>query len=54
MEQSSGRINRMNSPYLDLYYYHLVSHAGLDLAIQKALSQKKKFNEGIFVRKGAE
>lgn len=49
MQQSAGRIDRMNTPYTDLYYYHLKSRSGIDLAISKALSQKKKFNERKFV-----
>jgi hypothetical protein len=50
MVQSSGRIDRLNTPYRDLYYYHLKSRSGIDLAISKALSEKKKFNEGKFVK----
>ena len=50
MEQASGRINRLNTPFQDLYYYHLKSRSGIDLAISKALSQKKKFNETRWVR----
>lgn len=45
MLQSAGRIDRLNTPYTDLYYYHLKSRSGIDLAISKALAQKKKFNE---------
>jgi hypothetical protein len=48
MSQSSGRIDRLTTPYTDLYYYHLRSQSGIDLAITKALSQKKKFNERKF------
>lgn len=50
MVQSSGRIDRMNTTYIDLYYYHLKSKSGIDLAINKALTKKKKFNEESFAR----
>ena len=46
--QSAGRIDRMNTPFEDLYYYHLKSHSPIDIAISKALKQKKKFNEKEF------
>ena len=49
MVQSSGRIDRLNTPYTDLYYYHLKSRSGIDIAISKALKSKKKFNERGFV-----
>ena len=48
MVQSSGRIDRMNTPYTDLYYYHLISRSGIDMAIGRALKEKKKFNETKF------
>ena len=50
MAQAAGRIDRLNSPYRDLYYYHLKSRSGIDLAISKALGQKKQFNERKFCR----
>ena len=50
MAQASGRIDRLNTPFKDLYYYHLKSRSGIDLAISKALKEKKKFNERKFTR----
>lgn len=49
MIQASGRIDRLNTLYKDLYYYHLKSRSGIDLAISKALKSKKKFNESKWV-----
>lgn len=51
MAQSAGRIDRMNTPYTDLYYYHLKSRSGIDLAISKALKDKKTFNETKWINK---
>ena len=50
MQQSAGRIDRLNTPYTDLYYYHLKSRSSIDLAISKALRDKKKFNETRWVK----
>lgn len=50
MEQACGRIDRLNTKYIDLYYYHLKSRSGIDLAISKALDKKKKFNERRFAK----
>lgn len=49
MTQAAGRIDRLNTPFKDLYYYHLMSRSPIDLAISKAIEQKKKFNEKRFV-----
>lgn len=48
MQQAAGRIDRLNTKFIDLYYYHLKSRSGIDLAISRALSQKKNFNEGKY------
>ena len=51
LEQASGRIDRLNTKYVDLYYYHLKSRAPIDLAINQAIKKKKKFNEASYLRK---
>lgn len=48
MVQAAGRIDRLNTEYTDLFYYHLKSHSDIDLAIARALRDKKKFNERRF------
>ena len=50
MHQSAGRIDRLNTPYTDLYYYYLKTRSGIDLAIERALNDKKKFNESSFIK----
>jgi hypothetical protein len=50
MVQSAGRIDRLNTKYLDLYYYHLKSRSSIDIAISRAVKQKKKFNETGFAK----
>lgn len=49
MQQSAGRIDRLNTPFTDLYYYHLKSRSGIDLAISRALTEKRNFSEGRYV-----
>ncbi len=49
MEQASGRINRLNTPFTDLYYFTIVSKSNIDYAISKALKNKKTFNESAYV-----
>lgn len=48
MLQACGRIDRLNTPFTHLYYYHLKSNSKIDGAINKALNKKKKFNEKGF------
>ena len=49
MIQAAGRIDRRNTLYTDLYYYHLKTRSGIDLAISRALKEKKSFNETKYV-----
>lgn len=48
MEQCEGRIDRMNTPYTNLWYYFLESEAAIDQSIKTSLERKKKFNEKVF------
>lgn len=48
VQQAAGRIDRLNTPFTDLYYYHLKSKSGIDSAISQALKNKKAFNESAF------
>lgn len=47
--QAAGRIDRMNTPFTDLYYYHFLSSAKIDVAINTCLTNKKDFNEKAFL-----
>lgn len=51
LKQACGRIDRINTPFTDLYFYHLKSHSAIDLAISRALHDKKNFNEKAFVER---
>lgn len=51
MQQAAGRTDRVNTSYTDLYYYHLKSRSGIDLAISRALKEKKSFNETRYVNR---
>lgn len=48
MVQAAGRIDRLNTPYTDLYYYTLKSSSSIDRAISKCLRGKRDFNEKLF------
>lgn len=48
MEQSEGRIDRMNTPFTNLWYYFLESESAIDQSIKTSLDRKKKFNEKVF------
>lgn len=45
MTQAAGRIDRMNTPFDKLYYFYISTYAPIDMAIKRALKEKKKFNE---------
>lgn len=48
LEQAEGRIDRINTPYADLWYYYFKSESGIDSAISKAVAEKATFNERVF------
>ena len=45
MEQSEGRINRINTPFKTLNYYILISRDCIDDSVKQAVVNKGKFNE---------
>lgn len=49
--QAMGRVDRQNTPFVNLYYYFLTSESEMDKGIQKSYSQKKNFNETKFIKK---
>jgi hypothetical protein len=48
MTQAAGRIDRLNTPFHNLYYYTILSKSSIDLGIARALKLKKDFNEKTF------
>ena len=53
MKQAAGRVDRRNTPFKDLYYWHLTSKSPIDNAIRNANNKKKDFNEKKFIDKMA-
>jgi hypothetical protein len=47
-EQAHGRIDRLNTPFIDLYYYTLRARSGIDTAIWRSLTAKKSFQPTRF------
>ena len=52
LEQSSGRVDRLDTPYKDLYLYTFRSSSSIDKAIMLAVHQKRVFNEADFLKSG--
>ena len=50
MVQAAGRIDRLNTPFKELYFYRLKSASPMDVAISRALKQKKNFDESRFIK----
>lgn len=53
-EQGHGRTDRMNTQYLDLYYYYFRSKADIDRAIWRSLKSKLAFQPDHFDMKNSE
>ena len=49
--QAMGRIDRLNTTFLNLYYYFLTSNSWIDQEIAKSFGKKKNFNENEHRRK---
>lgn len=47
-EQAQGRIDRLDTPFTDLYYYVLLTNSFIDVGIKSSLMDKKSFNERKF------
>lgn len=48
--QAAGRIDRLNTPFTDLYFFHLRSNSGIDRAINAALKRKQEFNATRYIK----
>jgi hypothetical protein len=44
-EQAQGRIDRLNTPFTQLFYYIFLSNSEIDFGVRKSLAEKRLFNE---------
>lgn len=51
IEQCEGRIDRLNTPFSDLYYYYIQSNSPLDTKIRQSIDKKKKFNTSVWAKR---
>ena len=51
MEQSEGRIDRINTPYENLEYYFLTSEAPIDKDVLRTVNRKKNFNTNAWLKR---
>lgn len=47
-EQAQGRIDRLNTPFDELFYWSFLTNSDFDTAIRRNLDQKKNFNESAW------
>lgn len=47
LHQACGRIDRLNTEFKNLYYYHFFSDGEIDRAIRSCIKKKKDFNENL-------
>jgi hypothetical protein len=48
--QAHGRIDRINSPFLEMFYFTLMSSSKIDVAIKKCLDGKRTFHESAHLK----
>lgn len=48
--QAAGRIDRLTTPFTDLYFFHVKSQSPIDKGITQALNRKEEFNEKAFIK----
>lgn len=49
-EQAQGRIDRLNTPFFQLFYYIFLSNSVIDRAVRQSLASKQLFNEQVWAQ----